>query len=105
MNSAPILIQPDIITLSYGKLTFFVRGHHPGASSLISVARAELPPKSQRRPFAIAQFAGRVMADTIVAKKAGPDSKVAITLAEHLMTLAANCLDHWLTAHSYCANR
>src|SRR5437660_12934524 len=36
---------------------------------------------NRRSGLAITQFAGRVMADTIVAKKAGPDSKVAITPA------------------------
>ena len=39
----------------------------------MSVARAELPPKSQRGPFAIPQFAGCVMADT----RPPPDRRIS----------------------------
>src|SRR5215831_2814324 len=66
MNSAPILIQPDIITLRLvlREINSFRLRPPSGRTSLMSVARAELPPKSQRGPFSITQFAGRVMADT-----------------------------------------
>ena len=52
----------------------------PAASSRTYFESAPTAGDSNRRSrLAITQFAGRVMADTIVAKKASPDTKVAIT--------------------------
>ena len=52
----------------------------PAASSRTYFESAPTAGDSNRRSrLAITQLAGRVMADTIVAKKAGPDTKVAIT--------------------------
>src|SRR6516165_12110813 len=58
-------------------------GSSPAVSSRTYFESAPAAGDSNRRSgLAITQFAGRVMADTIVAKKAGPDTKVAIAPAQ-----------------------
>src|SRR5207245_11347017 len=51
------------------------------------------PSPSKRKPVAVVLI-GRVVADTIVAKKAGPDSKVAIIPA-HFYLLPHRVEAHW----------